>query len=231
MSDPHQLPLAAFVFDAYGTLFDVTSMAARAEVLVPGHGADLSRIWRGKQLEYTWLQTLMSGQNFARGDFAQVTAQALEYAVAALVLPLSSDDQRALCEAWETLPAFADAKPALEALAPRPRAILSNGTLAMLEPVVRHNGLDMLLDAVISVDAAGRYKPAPEVYALAVDRLGIPAAQIGFVSANAWDAIGARAFGFTTFWINRAEVALDRHGPAPDFILGTLAELPMLAPA
>ncbi len=231
MQDAQRTPLAAFVFDAYGTLFDVQSLAATAEALAPGHGADLSRIWRAKQLEYTWLQTLMAGDGFHRGDFDQVTAAALDYAIAALVLPLTNADRRSLCDAWLTLPAFSDALPMLATLAPRPRAILSNGTLAMLEPVIRHNGLHGHLDAVLSVESAGRFKPAPEVYALAQKRLGVPAGKIGFVSANAWDAIGARAYGFTSFWINRAEMPLDRHGPAPDFILGSLAELPSLAPA
>ncbi len=231
MQTSESIRLAAFVFDAYGTLFDVQSLAATAEALAPGHGADLSRIWRAKQLEYTWLQTLMAGDGFRRGDFVQVTAAALDYAVAALVLPLTAADKQGLCEAWRTLPAYADAQATLAALAPRPRAILSNGTLDLLEPVIRHNKLDEQLDEVISVESAGRFKPAPEVYALAVQRLGLPAAKIGFVSANAWDAIGARAFGFTSFWINRAGLPVDRHGPAPDFILGELAELPTLAPA
>ena len=98
----------------------------------------------------------------------------------------------------------------------------------MLEPLVRHQGLAAHLDGVLSVDDAGIYKPSPRVYQLAVDRLRLPAARIAFVSSNGWDAIGAKAFGFTTFWINRGGAPLDRHGPAPDRIIATLADLPAL---
>ena len=119
-------------------------------------------------------------------------------------------------DAYLTLQPFPDVPPRLPRLAPRPRWILSNGTLAMLEPLVRHHGLDAHLDGVLSVDAAGIFKPSPRVYQLAADRLRLPAARIGFVSSNCWDAIGAKAFGFTTFWINRTGAPVDRHGPAPD---------------
>ena len=98
----------------------------------------------------------------------------------------------------------------------------------MLDPLVRHTGLDVHLDGVLSVDAAGIYKPSPRVYQLALDRLRVPPPRIGFVSSNGWDAIGAKAFGFTTFWINRTGVPVDRHGPAPDRIISTLADLPPL---
>ena len=119
---------------------------------------------------------------------------------------------------------------ALGRLAPRPRWILSNGTVGMLEPLVRHTGLDAHLDGVLSVDAAGIYKPSPRVYQLALDRLQVPPPRIGFVSSNCWDAIGAKAFGFTTFWINRAGAPVDRHGPAPDRIISTLAYLTPIPP-
>jgi 2-haloacid dehalogenase len=220
--------LDALVFDAYGTLLDVHSIATRAESLVPGHGADLSRRWRVKQLEYTWLQSLMHPTGRGRDDFAGVTALALEYAVAELALPLDAAARRELCDAYLALDAFPDAVPALTALAPRPRWILSNGTLRMLEPALRHAGIAELLDGVLSVDAAGIYKPAPAVYRLAAERLGIAPPRIGFVSSNGWDITGARAFGFTTFWVNRAEMPVERHGPAPHHILATLAELPNL---
>ncbi len=98
----------------------------------------------------------------------------------------------------------------------------------MLEPLVRHSGLDPHLDGVLSVDAAGIFKPSPRVYQLAVDKLRLPASRIGFVSSNCWDAIGAKAFGFKTFWINRTGAPVDRHGPPPDRILSTLADLPPL---
>ena len=229
MSDPvGSLDVDALVFDAYGTLFDVHSVAALAEALAPGRGAALSGLWRTKQLEYTWLTSLMTSPAAPRADFAAVTAQALDFALAALGIELGSGDRARLQGAYLTLAAFPDVVASLARLAPRPRWILSNGTLGMLEPLVRHTGLDAHLDGVLSVDAAGIYKPSPRVYQLAVDRLRLPPERIGFVSSNGWDAIGAKAFGFTTFWINRAGAPVDRHGPAPDRIIATLADLPPL---
>ena len=225
---PTTSPIAAFVFDAYGTLFDVYAVGALAERLAPPHGAELARLWRTKQLEYTWLQSLMAGSAHPREDFDRITAHALDFAIAALGLPLGADEKALLRNAYLTLAAFPDARAALKALAPRPRWILSNGTLAGINPLVRHNGMEALLDGVLSVDAVDVYKPAPQVYALAADRLGLPPERIGFVSSNCWDAIGARAFGFTTFWINRTGAPLDRHGPPPQHILSSLAELPGL---
>jgi 2-haloacid dehalogenase len=220
---------AAFVFDAYGTLFDVQSVAATAEALCPGRGAELSRAWRVKQLEYTWLQSLMATNALPREDFAAVTAHALDYAAAALTITLGSSERAQLLAAYLSLAPYPDTRKALLELAPRPRWILSNGTLEMLEPVVRAAELMPLFDGIISVDAADIYKPAPRVYALATARLQLPPSDIGFVSSNCWDAIGARAFGFTTFWINRTGAPVDRHGPAPDFIIGSLAQLPDVA--
>jgi len=216
---------AAFVFDAYGTLFDVHSVAALTEELAPGSGAALSRIWRAKQLEYTWLQSLMATSRFPREDFAALTAHALDYAISALILPLDGEARHRLLDAYLRLAPFPGTRDVLAVLAPRPRWILSNGTRAMLEPLVRSTGLEDVLDGIISVDEAGIYKPSPRVYQLAVDRLGVPPAAIGFVSSNGWDAGGAKAFGFTTFWINRDGVPTERHAPEPDFVLGSLTEL------
>ena len=219
-----QFAVDAIVFDAYGTLFDVHSVSATADKVLPGRGAALSQLWRAKQLEYTWLQSLMGPA--VRKDFAAVTEQALDYALAALDAPLAAASRRELRDAYLSLAPYDDVPPALAALSPRPRWILSNGTLAMLEPLVRHHGLDAHLAGILSVDAAGIYKPSPRVYQLAVDKLHLPASRIGFVSSNCWDAIGAKAFGFTTFWINRTGAPVDRHGPPPDRIIATLSELP-----
>ncbi len=224
MPNPPSPPLA-FVFDAYGTLFDVHSVAARAEALAPGHGAALSQLWRTKQLEYTWLGSLME----RRLDFEAATRAALDYAIDALALPLTRADQAALFDEYLRLKPFPDVRTTLERMAPRPRLILSNGTLAMLEPVVRHAGLADVIDGVLSVDAAGIYKPSPRVYRLATDRLGLDPHEIAFVSSNGWDATGAKACGFTTFWINRTGAPIERHGPAPDHVVGTLAEIVALA--
>ena len=217
--------LSALVFDAYGTLFDVHGVAVRADALVPRHGADLAKLWRAKQLEYSWLSGLMAAPGHARPDFAEVTAMALDYAVAALVLPLDRSARDELVREYERLPPYGDARAALEALAPRPRWILSNGTHAMLDPLLAAAGLDDVVDGVISVDEAGSYKPSPTVYALAVERLGLAPASIAFVSANGWDAAGAQAFGFTAIWVNRAEMPVERHAPPPAFTVGSLAEV------
>lgn len=232
MSAPSRPPAVdALVFDAYGTLFDVHSVTTAGEALAPGRGAALSQLWRTKQLEYTWLSSLMATPTCPRQDFAAVTALALDYALAALGIELGPGERGRLRDAYLTLSPYPDVAAALALLAPRPRWILSNGTLAMLEPLVRHAGLAAHLDGVLSVDAAGVFKPSPRVYQLAVDRLRLPAARIGFVSSNCWDAIGAKAYGFTTFWINRAGAPVDRHGPPPDRVIATLADLPPLLSA
>lgn len=221
----------AFVFDAYGTLFDVHSLVTLAEELAPGQGGVLSQLWRTKQLEYTWLASLMLSPSFPRHDFAALTARALDYAAAQLVVTMSATDRKRLLDAYLALAPFPEALEALTALAPRPRWILSNGTLAMLEPLVRGSALAPCIDGILSVDAAGIFKPAPAVYRLAVDRLGLPPADIGFVSSNGWDATGAKAFGFTTFWINRYGLPIERHGPEPDFVVGTLANVAAMSDA
>jgi 2-haloacid dehalogenase len=216
----------ALVFDAYGTLFDVHSVVTLAEELAPRQGAVLSQLWRTKQLEYTWLESLMLSPAYSRDDFSTLTARALDYAIAQLMVPLEAADRQRLLDAYRALAPFPDALNALEELAPRPRWILSNGTRAMLEPLVTASPLAPHLDGILSVDAAGIYKPSPRVYQLAVDTLGLPAADIAFVSSNGWDAAGAKAFGFTTFWINRYGLPVERHAPDPDFVVGSLANIP-----
>lgn len=223
-----RLDVDALTFDAYGTLFDVQSVAATAERLFPERGNALSQLWRSKQLEYTWLQSLMESPHRRREDFAALTAHALDYAVEALGLSLTGAARHRLLDAYLDLAAFDDAAPALAALAPLPRIVLSNGTRAMLEPLAAATGLAVHLDAILSVDAAGIYKPSPRVYQLAVDCLKLLPARVGFVSSNGWDAVGAKAFGLTSIWINRAGAPLERHGPKPDAMLRSLAELPAL---
>ena len=222
-------PPRAFVFDAYGTLFDVHSIAMLAETLVPTQGGALSRIWRTKQLEYTWLSSLMISPSRPRENFAAITAQALEYAVAQLMAPLDAAARHQLLDAYRHLAPFPDAHDALAALAPRPRWILSNGTLAMLEPLVRDSPLAAHIDGILSVDDADIYKPSPRVYQLAVDRLRLAPADIAFVSSNGWDAAGAAAFGFRSVWINRQGDPVERHAPAPEFIFGSLSHVTALA--
>jgi len=227
-SSDSRLSLDAVVFDAYGTLFDVYSVEATADRLFPGHGGALSNLWRTKQLEYTWLQSLMQSPTQRREDFAAVTAHALEYAATALALTLTPQARHRLLDAYLDLAPFPDVESALARLAPLPRLILSNGTREMLEPLAAATGVAQHLEAILSVEAAGTYKPSPRVYQLAIDHLKLEPGRVGFVSSNSWDAIGAKAFGFTSIWVNRAHAPIDRHGPAPDAVIASLAELPAL---
>ena len=223
-------PIRALVFDAYGTLFNVHSVIATCETHFPGKGAALSQLWRGKQLEYSWLRSLMGRYV----DFNQVTRDGLQYACESLGLTYSDSVLLQLKNAYRTLALFDDTLPTLHALRRQQPdiklAILSNGAPEMLDAVVKHNKLDPMFDAVLSVDAVGVFKPDPRVYQLACDRLGLVREEIGFVSSNGWDAAGAKAFGFTTFWINRAAAPVEQLGITPDRLLTSLSELPeMLA--
>jgi 2-haloacid dehalogenase len=206
------MTLKALVFDAYGTLFDVHSVVQRSDGFWPGKGAALSQLWRAKQLEYSWQRSLM--RRYA--PFSQVTREALEYACAALGLALDADRRETLMQEYRRLAAYPEVPAALAAMKAR-KAILSNGSPDMLEPLVAQSGL--ALDAVLSVDEVKVYKPAPEVYQLAVDRLGVPKQDIGFVSSNCWDALGAKSFGFRVYWINRLKAPVDALGFQPDRIV------------
>lgn len=223
MSDP----VKALVFDAYGTLFDVHSVIKLCDELWPGKGTALSQLWRTKQLEYTWQRSLMQRYE----DFTHITESGLRYGCKALGLPLDDATRSRLMQAYLRLDTYPEVTETLKRLAGRKLAILSNGSPAMLDPVVTNAGLDRILDAVISVDTLRLFKPDPRVYALAVDRLGVPTASIGFVSSNCWDAIGAKAFGFRVFWCNRAGAPLDELGLAPDHEMRSLTELPSLVGA
>ncbi len=216
--------LNAIVFDAYGTLFDVHSVIAECNAIWPERGTAVSSLWRTKQLEWTWQRTLMGRYV----DFHEMTIAALRYAAATLILPCSDDTVARLLHAYEKLTPYPDARDALESLRPATMAILSNGSPNMLEPLVANSGFDRWITDVISVDALHVYKPTPRVYQLACDRLELPPTEIGFVSANCWDACGAKAFGFHVFWINRTGAPVDALGAPPDHIVKSLADLPRL---
>lgn len=213
--------IKALVFDAYGTLFDVHSIIALGEQLFPGKGSALSQLWRAKQLEYTWLRSLMGRYE----DFTVVTQDALKYACQSLQLQPAADTAARLMDAYQHLALYPDARAALAELAGLKLAILSNGSPAMLAPVVKNAGLDKTFTAVISVDAVKAFKPDPRVYQLAPDSLGVSTAEIGFVSSNYWDAAGASNFGFKVFWINRAGAHPDSLGAKPGYVLSRLTEL------
>lgn len=203
----------AFVFDAYGTLYDVHSVAGRCEAFWPGQGAALSQLWRAKQLEYTWQRSLMGRYE----PFSRITRDALEYACAALGLALGTAQADALLDAYRKLALYPEVRDALARLGSQRRALLTNGSPDMIEPLVAHSGLSF--DAVLSAHERAVYKPAPQVYRLAVERLGVAPADIIFVSSNCWDALGAKASGLSAVWVNRCGAPADRLGFAPDRIV------------
>jgi 2-haloacid dehalogenase len=215
----------AFVFDAYGTLFDVRSVLARCEEVFAGHGPQLTSLWRSTQLEYTWLRSLMGRYE----DFWQVTRDGLVHACRLLGLDCPRDKIEYLMDAYLSLSAFADVPGALDSLGRFPLAILSNGSPAMLQGVVRNAGLAGRFQHVLSVDAVRIYKPSPAVYQLAETYLGVPRGQIGFVSSNCWDIAGAKAFGLKTYWLNRQNAPVDMLGAEPDHIIRTATELAVSA--
>jgi 2-haloacid dehalogenase len=212
----------AFLFDAYGTLFDVHSVVVRAGTGLAGDLQVLSRLWRQKQLEFTWLRALMDRYQ----DFWQITEAALRTALAQLQMEASESQVRQLLDAYLAPAVFPDAGVALDALHDFPRAILSNGTPKMLEAAVRNNGLDSCFASVISVDQVKTYKPSPRVYQLGPETLHLPANEILFVSSNAWDAAGAKAFGYSVCWCNRSGQAMDHLGFAPDIVVSSLDQIP-----
>src|SRR5216684_1827842 len=213
-----KMRIEALVFDAYGTLFDVHSVVQRSEGLWPGKGAQLSQLWRAKQLEYTWQRSLM--KRYA--PFSTVTRAALAYACEALGLELTAERIEALMGEYLMLSMYPDVPNAIRQVACK-KAILTNGSPDMIEPLVAHSGLKF--DAVLSVHELNVYKPAPEVYQLAARRLQVEAENIGFVSSNCWDALGAKSFGFTVYWINRLGAPVDRLGFTPDKTIKSLLDL------
>jgi len=217
------LECSALVFDAYGTLFDVHSVAQLAESLFPGKGASLSQAWRTKQLEYTWLKSLMGRYE----DFNSVTAASLDWAIASQRIVAGEGAKQALVDEYRRLAMFPEVPATLATLAAaRPLAILSNGHPEMLEAVVDHNGLrDFFRGGILSVHSKGIFKPHPSVYQVVEEALGLPRALVGFVSSNGWDAAGAKSFGFRTWWVNRAKAPAERLGFPPDREIGNLAEL------
>ncbi|WP_372527808.1 haloacid dehalogenase type II [Piscinibacter sp.] len=203
----------AVVFDAYGTLFDVYSVALLAEQLFPGHGQALSVLWRDKQIEYTRL-TSMSGRY---RPFWDLTRAGLRFASLRLGLSLDAAAEDRLMNQYRHLSAFPENHDVLRELKTRgvPTAILSNGDPEMLAVAVKSAGFDTSLDHLLSVHAVGRYKTDPAAYALGPQALGLPARQILFVSSNCWDAIGATWYGYTTLWVNRQGLPLEQLDTEP----------------
>ncbi len=218
----------ACVFDAYGTLFDFAAAARGCRDVLGDQIDKVTALWRDKQLQYTWLRATQ-GRHV---DFWQVTGDALDFALETLGIGNPALRDR-LMTLYLTLDAFPEVPNVLRQLksAGLRTAILSNGSPKMLDAVVKGAKLDGLLDAVLSVEEVGVYKPHPKVYQLAVDRLGVPASAIAFQSSNAWDAYAASAFGMQVVWCNRYGQRRERLPGAPDREIKTLAELPALVGA
>jgi 2-haloacid dehalogenase len=240
------MTIKAVVFDAYGTLFDVQSVAAVTEEAFPGYGEIITQIWRIKQLEYSWLRSLMRRYE----DFSVLTRESLVYTLRILGLKYDDGAFARLIEKYLYLDLYPEANAALAALKGRKLAILSNGSSDMLDALVHNSRLDRVLDATISIDAKRVFKPAPDAYVLIEERLGVRPSDVLFVSSNPWDACGAKSFGLNVAWIERVtpeamaracvksemiapltmfkaiRMQMDELGVEPDYRIHTLSELP-----
>jgi 2-haloacid dehalogenase len=243
--------IKAVVFDAYGTLYDIQSVATVTEEAFPGYGEIVTQVWRIKQLEYTWLRSLMRRYQ----DFSVITRDSLAYTLR--VLGLQRDDAafERIMDKYLHLDLYPDAATALALMRDRKLAILSNGSTGMLNTLIANSGLDRVLDATISIDSQKIFKPAPDAYSLIESTLGVPPAEVLFVSSNPWDACGAKAFGLNVAWIERVtpeaialacvksdlvapltlfkaiRTQMDELGLEPDYRIHALAELPGLVAA
>jgi 2-haloacid dehalogenase len=245
------LKIKAVAFDAYGTLYDVQSVAEITEEAFPGYGEIITQIWRIKQLEYSWLRSLM--RRYA--DFAAVTRDSLAYTLRCLGLQYDETTFNAIIEKYRHLDLYHDARTALDALRGRKLAILSNGSPEMLNALVKNSGLDRVLDATLSVDPQKVFKPSPDAYTPIETMLGVKPADVLFVSSNPWDACGAKSFGLNVAWIERVtpeamalacvesdlvapltmfkaiRTQMDELGFAPDHRIRSLSELPGIVAA
>jgi len=225
------MKIKAVVFDAYGTLFDVYSIQAMAEQLYPGQGATISVLWRDKQIEYTRLIT-QSDPHPAEGSkyylpFWEITKRALEYTLDRLKLQREASKLEELMRQYARLNPFPENLAVLKRLQKEglTTAILSNGSPEMLESAVANAGMGDVLDHLISVDPIRLFKTSPESYGLVQKYMPIEKAEVLFVSSNAWDALGATWFGFTTLWVNRQGLPYETIGPRPTYTGRNLARV------
>jgi 2-haloacid dehalogenase len=240
--------IKAVVFDAYGTLYDIQSVAEITDEAFPGYGEIITQIWRLKQLEYTWLRSLMQRYE----DFSVITRESLAYTLRCLGLQNDPGVFERIMDKYIHLDLYPDAKTALGAMKDRKLAILSNGSTDMLNSLVGNTGLDNILDATISIDSRKIFKPAPAAYTLIESNLGVAPAEVLFVSSNPFDACGAKAFGLRVAWIERIttdamalacvkndlvppqtmfkaiRMQMDELGLEPDYRIKALGELPEL---
>lgn len=220
---------AAVVFDAYGTLFDVHSVASLAEQLFPGRGEALSQLWRQKQLEYSWLRAM--SRRFK--PFWEITRDGLRFAALRLSLPLTAESEARLMNQYACLSDFPENLQALRAMkaAGLRLGILTNGNREMIEVSVRSAGMTGLFDHLLSSEAVGTFKTMDAIYALAPQAFGCRARDILFVSSNGWDAIGAHWHGFASFWINRAAMPPEQLDTEPDYTGRLLTDVLAVATA
>ncbi|THD66002.1 MAG: haloacid dehalogenase type II [Bradyrhizobium sp.] len=245
------MTVKAVVFDAYGTLFDIQSVASITEQAFPGYGGIITQIWRIKQLEYTWLRSLMRRYQ----DFSVITRDSLTYTLRCLSLQSDPAVFERIMDKYLHLDLYPDVRATLAAMHGRKLAILSNGSTGMLNALVRNSGLDRLLNATISIDSKRIFKPSPDAYSLIEEQLGAAPEETLFVSSNPWDACGAKAFGLNVAWIERVtpeaiaeacvrndliapltmfkaiRTQMDELGLEPDYRIHTLSELPALVAA
>jgi 2-haloacid dehalogenase len=241
--------IKAIVFDAYGTLYDIQSVAGITDEAFPGYGEIVTQIWRLKQLEYTWLRSLMQRYE----DFSVITRESLAYTLRCLGLKNDPGVFERIMDKYVHLDLYPDAKATLAAIKTgRKLAILSNGSTAMLHSLVGNTGLDKILDATISIDSRKIFKPAPAAYTLIESNLGVTPDEVLFVSSNPFDACGAKAFGLNVAWIERVttnamalacikndlvppltmfkviRTQMDELGLEPDYRIKALSDLPGL---
>jgi 2-haloacid dehalogenase len=242
------MTIKAIVFDAYGTLYDVQSVARVTDAAFLGHGDFITQVWRIKQLEYTWLLSMMDRY----ADFWSVTKDALAYTLDTLNLQADPALFGLIAEAYNNLEPYPDARTTLTALSAYRLAILSNGSPDMLRTLTENSGFSNLFEAIISVDEKKVFKPDPRAYELVRERLGVEPKDVLFVSSNGFDISGAKSFGFNVARIERVtpetlrkeltdaatigpsgmfkalRTQIERIGPPPDFVLSALADLPKL---
>jgi 2-haloacid dehalogenase len=240
--------IKAVVFDAYGTLYDIQSVAAITDEAYPGYGEIITQIWRLKQLEYTWLRSLMRRYE----DFSIITRESLTYTLRCLGLKSDPGVFERIMQKYVHLDLYPDAMATLAAIKDRQLAILSNGSTDMLNALVRNTGLHQILDATISIDSKKIFKPAPDTYTLIESNLGVAPDNVLFVSSNPFDACGAKAFGLRVAWIERVttdamalafvksdlvppltmfkaiRMQMDELGFEPDYRIKSLSDLPKL---
>ncbi|MFT8889007.1 MAG: haloacid dehalogenase type II [Ethanoligenens sp.] len=209
------------VFDAYGTLFDVFSVAQKCERKYPGKGMQISQIWRQKQLEYSWLRTLMNSYK----NFWEISKESLCYALEEIGLQYNQEQIENIMDSYLCLSTYPEVSEALQEFRSYKLMILTNGNFEMINPLLIHTGLNKRINEVLSADTVKLFKPRDEVYQLVVDHYKVSKAEIMFVSSNAWDAAGAKSFGFTVGWINRLDKPTEKLGFQPDYIVSNLLEL------